>query len=341
MRVRMMAVAVLLATTCGAWAQDEEQFLLRYNWVAGDEIVWNVTSETTGTVLMRDLTKDPAEEKETSMWSGMTMPMTLTVEDVDEDGNATVLQTMGTMQIDVEAEGETKYIVIDPETGTMTADGEEQPLPEGSAAGMAGPFRIVISPRGEMLDMELPEGFGMMMGALPGVDMEKWMKMSQGWAANFPETPIGIGYVWGAPMTPPIAVEGDVEGDAEEAEAPLGDVTVLHKLLGVRRDGDVDVVQIEMLGAMDFETLPFPGAGMTPGLGGDMTMTMGPMHVSVSGIIDFDPQAGELLVSEATIIMDMVQHMQGTVETPEGAKEVNTEIITRDMKVDTTVEVVR
>ena len=115
----------------------------------------------------------------------------------------------------------------------------------------------------------------------------------------------------------------------------------LHKLLGVRRDGDVDVVQIEMLGAMDFETLPFPGAGMTPGLGGDMTMTMGPMHVSVSGLIDFDPQAGELLVSEATIIMDMVQHMQGTVETPEGAKEVNTEIITRDMKVDTTVEVVR
>jgi len=331
MRVRVILL-VLLAATCVAWGQEDEQFLLRYKWNAGEEITWNVVAETTGTVLVRDLTKDPVDENEVPIWSRVTMPMTLTVEGVDEDGNVTVLQEIGTMQMDIEAEGETKYIVMDPKAGTMTTDGEEQPLPEGTAAGMAGPFRIVISPRGEMLDMELPKGFGMMMGGLPGMDMDEWMKMSQGWAASFPEEAIGIGYVWGAPMTPPVAIEG------EEGQEALGNMTVLYRLLGVRRDGEAEVVQIEMLGAMDFETLPFPGIGAMPGEGGNMEMTMGPMHVSISGTIDFDPEAGALVASDASIIMDMVQHMKGTVETPEGVKEINTEIITRDMKVNSTVE---
>ena len=349
MRIRV-TLLLLLATACAAVAQEEDQFLLRYHWNAGDEIIWNVVAETTGTVLTRDLTKDPVEEKQTPVWSRVMMPMTLIVEEVDEDGNATVLYDVGTMQMDVEAEGKTQYIVIDPEAGTMTVDGEEQPLPEGTAAGMMGPFRMVISPRGEMLDMELPEGFGMMMGGMPGVDMEDWMKMSQGWAASFPEQPIGIDHVWGTQMAAPLSIEVDEEAGADEAAEEAdetqdaeptdlpGSVSILYRLLGVQRDGGADVVQIEMLGAMDFETLPMPGLPAMDGDGGGMQMTIGPMHMSISGTLDFDVDAGELVASESTVLMDMKQHMHGTVETPQGEQPIDMEIIMNDLKVVSTVE---
>jgi ribosome maturation factor RimP len=54
--------------------------------------------------------------------------------------------------------------------------------------------------------------------------------------------------------------------------------------------------------------------------------------------MDFDPEAGELVAFDTTVIMDMTQQMEGTVQTPDGEQQVDMEIITRDMKVNTTVE---
>jgi hypothetical protein len=332
-----LIAAALVVAACAVCAQEDEQYLLRYKWDQGDQITWNVTSETTGTVIVRDLTKDPVKETQSPIWSRMMMPMTLTVEDVDAEGNATIVYEMGTMQMDIEAEGETMYICIDPEAGTMTVDGEAQALPPGAATGMSGPYRMVITPRGDVGEMELPEGLSAMMGGISGFDLDRWMKMSQGWAVAFPEEPVSVGHVWGAAMEPPLPLQADGDTDA----APPGDVAVLYRLLGARGLGDRQVVQIEMLGAMDFETFPMPMIGAMPGGPGmeNFQVSVGPMHISISGTIDFDPEAGELVASDVTVIMDMVQHMKGTVETPEGPQEVDLETIVRDMTVDSTVEV--
>ncbi|MGI5817768.1 MAG: hypothetical protein ACOX9R_06680 [Armatimonadota bacterium] len=337
----LSGVLALLLAVGVVWAQDDERVLLRYHWNPGEEIVWDVTSETTGAMIMRDLTKDPVEETVTSVWNRVVMPITLFVENVDEDGNATVTYQMGVMEMDVEAEGRQQYIRIDPQAGTMTVDGEPAPVPEQMLAGMAGSFRMVISPQGEMIDMDVPEGLRALMGA-SGMDMEQWMKLSQGWAASFPEEPIGIGRVWGASMTPPLPVEGDAEG----ALAPPGELTVLYRLLGSRVVNGVECAQIEMLGVMDFETLPTPGADAMPGVWGALDgveMTIGPMNVSISGTIDFDSVGGRLIASDASVIMDMTQRVKGTIPAPEGAQdvEVDMEIITHDMKVNSRVEVAR
>ena len=75
-RMVLVALTVLLAVS-GAWAQDDERVLLRYQWNAGEDIVWDVTAETTGTVITRELTKDPVEETTVPVWTRMLMPITL------------------------------------------------------------------------------------------------------------------------------------------------------------------------------------------------------------------------------------------------------------------------
>lgn len=333
---RLVVLTLLTATV--AWAQDDGRVLLRYQWNAGDEIEWIITTETTGTVVMRDRTRDPVEETEMPIWNTVTMPMTLRVVSVDEDGSGTIVYEIGVMEADVSAGGGEQYIRIDPREGTMTVDGEEQPMPPGVAEGMAGPIRTVMSTRGEVLEVDLPEGMQAMMGAM-GAEVTQWMSMSQQQPA-FPERAIGIGHVWGASLSPLIPAEADTEA---EATGPVGDVSVLYQLTGIRRTGDADSARIEMLGAMDFGTLPMPGIGMMPGAGegGDLQMTMGPMHVSMFGAFDFNPAAGRVVGSEMTVIMDMTQQMKGTVETPEGEQRVDMEIITRDMTVKVKVEPVQ
>jgi len=91
MRTRMSAVLVLLMAAAAAWGQDDERVLLRYQWSEGEQIVWNVTTESTGMVLTRDLTRDLVEERATPIWSRVLVPLTLAVEEVDEDGSGKVV----------------------------------------------------------------------------------------------------------------------------------------------------------------------------------------------------------------------------------------------------------
>ncbi len=364
MRVRILtAIVVLVALilACAAWAQDEERVLLRYQWNAGEEIVWDITSETSGTMVMRDLTKDPVEETETPMWTRVLMPMTLLVESVDEEGNGTVVYEMGTMQMDVQVEGKQSYIVLDPKASTMTVDGEESPLPPGAGAGMAGYYRMVISPRGDVLEMELPEGLGAM-GLTGGADMSQWMRMSQQWSVAFPEEPVGFDYVWGAAFDMPLVALGAVAGDeeqdgehdhdgqgehGEEGEHEAGDDapsliagSTLYRMAGTRLVADVDCVTLDMLSAMDIETMPVPMAGAFGGTEGEgMELAIGPMHMSISGGFDFDPAGGRMVGADTRVVIDMIQRIKGTVQTPEGEQEMNMEMITRGMTIDSTIEV--
>ncbi len=332
-RAVIVALTVLLAV-CGAWAQDDERVLLRYQWNAGEDLVWEVTAETTGTVITRDLTKDPVEETIVPVWTRMLMPITLSVESVDGEGNGTIVYKLGQMQMDVQAEGRQMYMVFDPETGTMTVDGEEVPMPEGMDAMMATTFRMVISPRGELVEMELPEGLEALMAGMGG-NMMQWMRMSQQWSATFPEEPVGVDHVWSA--GPDESLAGLAAGP-DGAAAPGMSGSILYHMTGTRTVANADCVAIDMLGAMEIASLPTP-AGMMGGMGGeDFEFTMGPMHLSMVGGYDFDAAAGKLVGGDIRIVMDMVQRMKGTMQTPEGPQEMNMEVISRGMTVDTTIE---
>ncbi|MEA3400993.1 MAG: hypothetical protein U9R79_07050 [Armatimonadota bacterium] len=327
--VAVVSVAVLWMLCFAAAVaaqQDADRVLLRYKWIAGDDTLWRVTSEATGMVLTRDHTQDPPQESEMELWSSATMPMTLVVEEVDAEGNGTVAFKLGVMEIDMEAGGQHQYIRMDPETQTMTVNGEEAPVPETMLAGLGEPFRLVMSPLGEMLDVMIPEGFQTATG-LQGVNIAQWMQLSQRWQLSFPEEPVGEGHCWGGAMTIPLAGEG----------GPASDAVAVYRMAGRELAHGADCVRIEAMGALDFTELPAGMAG--PAAGNQNLQTeIGPAHISVQGAFWFDPEAGQIVASEATITMDMTQHTTGTVATQDGEVEVDVETIFQGLVVETSVE---
>jgi len=309
-----------------AAAQDADRVLLRYQWNAGDEITWQVVSETTGTVTMRDLTQDPVAETTTEVWTRATMPMSLVIEAVDADGNGTISYRLGPIDMDILQGGQQQYMRIDPEAGTMTINGEEQELPEHMMPGLLGDMKMVISPRGEMLSVHMPEGAGMG-DFFGGMDMGQLLRMSQQTQMTFPEQPVSVGYSWGTSVAAPFGAE----------VSDTFDTTVVATMAGLENVDGVQCARIDMVGAMDIAELPM-GLGGGPGpLPEGMEMHMGPMHISIQGSSLFDPAAGKIVSVNATVLMDMDQHISGTAEGPEGPQQVDSEISVRDMLIDTTV----
>jgi len=327
MSVRVLSVLLALCLSVTAFAQDAERVLLRYQWNAGDEITWEVISETTATITMRDLTQDPPAENAMEMWMRSTMPLTLVVESVDADGNGTLSYRIGVMEMDMLQGGQQQYIVMDPEAGTMTVNGEEQELPEQMMPGMLGDMKLVLSPRGEMIDAQIPEG-SPMAGMFGGMDMAQLMRMSQQSQVTFPEQPVSVGYSWGSSMASPF-------GDPDENQF---DATMVLTLGGLPTVGGVQCARIDMVGAMDMAELPMTmtmggGAGPMPE---GIEMKMGPMHVSVAGSMMFNPAAGRVVSGDIDVLMDMDQHISGTAQAPDGTEQQVDQVIEiRDMLINT------
>jgi hypothetical protein len=63
------------------------------------------------------------------------------------------------------------------------------------------------------------------------------------------------------------------------------------------------------------------------------------MYTSVTGTFGFDITGGQMTGAEVSLVMNMHQQMQGMAETPQGPQAVDMEIITRDLTVDSTMEV--
>ncbi|MGD9496066.1 MAG: hypothetical protein AB7Y46_07135 [Armatimonadota bacterium] len=334
MLVRTLSVLLAVCLSLPAFAQPADRVLLRYHWNAGDEVVWQIKSETTGTITMRDLTEDPVEETTTEVWSSATMPMRLQVEAVDAEGNGTITYRFGTIEMDVAAQGQQQYIRIDPAAGTVTANGEQVPMPESIGNWLRAPIKLVVSPRGELLQVDLPETM-QMPGGLGGMDMTQWMRLSQQWQMTFPEQPVSAGYAWGASMPGVFGADEEAGDVGEGLEPPMA--TMVFTLAGWETVDGVECARVEMAGAMDIAQLPGGmRGGLQMGAPEGMQMTMGPMHMSVAGSILFDPEAGTVVSADMRILMDADQHMTGTVQTPEGAQTIDMQMLIRDMLVETT-----
>ena len=76
-----------------------------------------------------------------------------TIEEVDEDGAATVLTEIGAIAGTTDmGMGLVLNMLIDPQAGTMTVNGEEMPLPEAARAAGGKTQPPVVSPRGQLLE---------------------------------------------------------------------------------------------------------------------------------------------------------------------------------------------
>lgn len=332
-RALLVAVLMLLALSAVAAQQDADRILLRYRWVTGDEIVWNVESESSGEMVMRDLTKDPAAEQRMDLWMSTSMQIRLVVETVDEDGTATISLHTGKIEVDRTVSGQQQYIVVDPEAGTVTVNGEATAAPTGLISSLKGPFRMKMSARGEVLDMEMPAELEAM-AALSGVNIAQWMRLNRQWQVAFPEEPIGVGHVWGGILEGPMG---------ENAQANMT-VVATYMLSGFDVVDGRECAVVEMMGAMD---IPEPAAdaateavegaeGATPAI----RTILGPGHFSVRGTVYFDAEAGAVVASTASNRIDLVRRTMGTAPGPEGqTRSIDAEIIMNDMKSESNITV--
>ncbi len=81
-----------------------------------------------------------------------------TIEEVDEDGAATTLISTGPISVTTDTGmGPAQNILMDPQTGMMTVNGEEMPMPEASRTAVARIVRRRAARERCVLGCEFPD----------------------------------------------------------------------------------------------------------------------------------------------------------------------------------------
>ena len=337
--VGMVATAIAGGVVSGQDLGD--RVLLRYKWNVGEEVTWTISAEGGGEQVNSDLTKEPPTEEGINLALDMTMPMHQTVEAVDEQGNGSLAYQMGVMEVDVQAGAQPpQHVVIDPAAQKMIVGGEEMPLMPPMLAFLGEPMRRVVSPRGEVLSTQLPIDLELFFGTSQFSPLQALQTMP---AAQMvlPEEPIGIGYTWakttevrlGPASEQPEADDEQAEpGPPEQAEAPGLTLTMLYTLADFETIEDVECAKIEVVGALHAAE-PFTISPSLPGA--DLNVAMGPMHVSMCGVIYFDPEAGCEVKSEMHTIMQMRQETRGELKRGDETLPIHTITTSKNFEMDT------
>ncbi len=344
MSKRTIAVIAVAATfAAAAWGQDlGDRVLLRYKWNVGEEVTWTISAEGGGEQVNSDLTKEPPTEDAVNLSLSMDMPMHQTVEAVDEQGNGSLAYQMGVMEVDVQAGAQpAQHVVIDPAAQKMLVEGEEMPLPTPLLAVLGEPMRMVVSPRGEVLSSQPPTDLELFFGMtqlLPAHGLQT-MPAAQ---MVMPEQPISIGYTWAKTteisFAPP-AQEPEAPGEQPEAvppepaEAPHDlALTMVYTLAGFETIEGVECAKIEMVGVLDAAE-PLTISPSVPGA--DLNVDLGPMHISMRGVIYFDPEAGCEVRSEMHTLMQMRQETQGQLQADDQTHPIHTITTSENFEMDT------
>ncbi len=345
MTKRILVGMVLAALTTGlTWGQDAgDRVLLRYKWNVGEEVSWAISTEGGGDQVNSDLTKEPPTEDAMNLALDMKMPMHQTVEAVDEEGNGSLAYQMGVMEVDVQAGAQpAQHVVIDPAAQKMIVGGEERPLMPPMLGFLGEPIRMVVSPRGEVLSTQLPIDLELFFGTSQFSPMQALQTMP---AAQMilPEEPIGVGYTWakttevrlGPASEQPEADDEQAEARArEEAEAaPSLTLTMLYTLADFETIEDVECAKIEVVGALHAAE-PFTMSPSMPGA--DLNVDLGPMHISMRGVIYFDPEAGCEVRSEMHTLMQMRQETRGEVKRGDETHPIHTITTSENFEMNTT-----
>ncbi len=324
-------IAILLVLASVACAQTRAPVLLRYQWEQGEEITLDVNVEMAGEVVTDDLLLDPPGRQRSDMTATMSMAQYQTIEAIDDDGNATVVNETGVIEMDMETEGMgAQHMTIDMANGKLMVGDKEMPAPAGMAK-MAGPVRQTLSPRGEVLDTQMSfdpaEMFNI--GATAPLKMLEMFKTSN---MTFPEQEVGEGYCWvqAVDLTPTVP-----EGEEAPEDPPTMAYSMSYAHAGYEDLGGVECVRIQMIGTTELSNL----SGMPmPGIDGDATSSLGPAHYSISGTIWFDNAAGCVRKVEAVVILDMVQEVEGTFKMGDKTRDVHSRTTMTGFEIYTTME---
>ena len=283
---------------------------------------------------MRNLTQTSAAENATSVWTSMKMPMTMDVQRIDADGNAEISYHIGRLEMDTETGGQQQYIVMDPQEKTMTVNGQPVPLPEPVASMFSQPMSVTMSPRGGVMGLSGFFGLNTLFGGgASGNPSAASMEVLRKWQMAFPVDPIGVGYSWGSSGSLPTG-EGSAEGPA-----PMS-ATMVYTLSGFEDVAGAQCAKIDMVGAIDINELPqamMDAASAAAGAAGaNMSTRVGPGHMSLQGSMLFDVAGGRIVRTDATVYMDMMQRITGSVTANGETQQIDTMMDMRNFRIDTT-----
>ncbi|MCD6360668.1 MAG: hypothetical protein J7M38_07330 [Armatimonadetes bacterium] len=325
---RTRALTILAAALLfGATASAQPTYLLRYKWQEGENITWLVDVEASGEVLTRDLSVNPPGVTRMDVSMTMSMPQYQIVESVDDDGNGTVVTRMGTMEMDITMPPVgTQHIMVEP-GGKATIAGADIPIPESLKQITGKPFKQVMSPRGDVLDMELPfklEDFVDLGSTAP----LQAIKALQQQPVIFPEQEAAEGYCW--------VNRQDLTPEADPGtELPPITKTMIYTLAGFEDINGIECARIELLGVMDIDgtlTMPMQGEGR------EGTSIVGPAHFSTTGTIWFDLEAGLPQKFEGSVLISVLQESEGSITVQDRKHDFHIQVEMNNFAVDFTME---
>ena len=329
--VIMAAGTMVLAIVGTAWALGP--VVLRHQWEAGEEVTWDVNIEMEGLIVVEDLKVDPPGRQNLDMTVSTATTQLQTIEEVDEDGAATVLTSTGPIFVTTDmGMGPVQNILIDPQTGMMTVNGEEVPMPEASRTAVARIVRRVLSPRGELLESDASwDASSHMTGGM--VMPQQLLSVFQRAPMVFPEGEVGEGYCWA--QSADLSMFDDALPEETGLTLPPISYVTSYKIAGFEDLDGVECVLIEFIGAADIE-----GVVETPMTGEDNEAVnrFGPAHFGLSGTMWFDHAAGRMVREDARVVMSLVQEIEGRMKQGEEIGDVHTRIGFETLDVTSTSE---
>lgn len=273
---RLVGCCLLVVSSWGSAVAAESQLLWKFN--VGDVHHYRMTQDMD----MKMSIGADGRQVETSVQQ--ILHMTWRIEKIDDQGRATLNQTVDRVQMDMQAPGQ-------PE---MHYDTDSDESPAGFAAMMAPlfkamtaePFVLTMTPRGQLLSIEMPEGLTKAMETLPGAKMMGEMFSDEGFKKMFQKSSL----VLPEPKDLEPGHEWMVESKVKNAQFGELDTIATYRYLGQRevKDKPYEVFSIDL--KMEF--------GEGPG-GVQMDVT----NHSSSGEILFSRELGQL--ESSTLQQDM------------------------------------
>jgi len=322
-----LTVTALLVLVAGS-GMAQDTVLLRYKFNEGAVHTYRVDGHGEGQLIVRDPTGQGGDQA-TSMVITMQMSYTMSVEAVDEQGNATVEMMMGPIYVSTDTSGQLMQTTIDFATGEMTVNGQPQELPEAMLGLLANGIRMKMSPRGEVVEVEHLQQMTTLlkMSGLSQFDLRDLMKQA---GPQLPEDPVEEGDTW----TQTVAFKPPGQ-EADEDETPV----MMESTYTMAGFDEYEGRRIAVLNVETDFDLPAqePTAVDLAGMGG-LTITMLRLSQQLQGTMGFDYERGLLVGSTFNTVLNTHTKMEGTniVDGTEVPFVVDTEM--RDFEMTMTLE---
>ncbi len=273
---RYLCSCLLIAIVCCSASAEDAPLVWKFQ--PGDEHHFQMTQDMDMEMEVGDRTI------ETSMHQNM--DMTWKIEQVDDQGQATMLQSIDRVRMEMQMPGQQE----------MDYDTDSDEAPSGFAsmvapmfeALIAEPFKVSMTPRGEIKEMEIPESLAEALKATPGAAAMGEMFSDEGFKNMLQQSSL----ILPEPEDLKPGYEWTTKTEMKNAAFGKLDIEATYRYLGPRevKGKTYEVFGIAM--KMDFA-------------GGPVNVQMDIDSQESSGEIFFNHEAGRLEVSKLKQVMVM------------------------------------